>query len=66
VRRGRVVGRKGFILDKVEDLGRDQLLAQVVQQHYAEAVNGVPPLVLLPGEVEDKGLLEEFALWSPG
>jgi len=60
VRRGRVVGRKGFIVDKVEDLGPPQFLAQVLQQHYAEPVNGVPPLVLVPGAVDEAGLLEEW------
>ncbi len=60
VRRGRVVGRKGFIVDKVEDLGQAQLLAHVLQQHYAEAVNGVPPLVLVPAEVDEKELLERW------
>ena len=42
VRRGRVVGRKGFIVDKVEDLDRAQLVAQVLEQHYADA----PPVSL--------------------
>ena len=60
VRRGRVVGRKGFIVDKVEDLARPQLLAHIVEQHYAEAPNGVPPLVLVPGEVDEQELLEEW------
>ncbi len=48
VRRGRVVGRKGFIVDKVEDLSRAQLVAQVLEQHYADAPLGVPPLVVVP------------------
>src|SRR5579872_428944 len=48
VRRGRVVGRKGFIVDKVEDLTRAQLVAEVVEQHYDEPLFGVPPLVLVP------------------
>ncbi len=48
VRRGRVVGRKGFIVDKVDDLNRAQLVAQVLAQHYADAPLGVPPLVLVP------------------
>jgi excinuclease ABC subunit C len=48
VRRGRVVGRKGFIVDKVEDLTRAQLVAQVLEQHYDEPPAGVPPLVLVP------------------
>jgi excinuclease ABC subunit C len=60
VRRGRVVGRKGFIVDKVEDLTNAQLLADVLQQHYADAVNGVPPLVLVPGEVDEREVIEEW------
>jgi excinuclease ABC subunit C len=48
VRRGRVVGRKGFIVDKVEDLTRAQLVAQVLEQHYDDPPAGVPPLVLVP------------------
>ncbi|MGH9107492.1 MAG: excinuclease ABC subunit UvrC, partial [Acidimicrobiales bacterium] len=64
VRRGRVVGRKGFIVDKVEDLDPPQLLAHVVQQHYSDplssANNGVPPVVLVPGEVDEGEVLEEW------
>ncbi len=60
VRRGRVVGRKGFIVDKVEDLDQAQFLADVLQQHYADAINGVPPLVLLPGEADEREVIEEW------
>ena len=60
VRRGRVVGRKGFIVDKVEDLTRPQLLADVLQQHYADPINGIPPLVLVPGEVDEPDVIEEW------
>ena len=60
VRRGRVVGRKGFIVDKVEDLDQPQFLADVLQQHYADAINGVPPLVLLPGEADEPEVIEEW------
>jgi excinuclease ABC subunit C len=60
VRRGRVVGRKGFIVDKVEDLGPPGLLAQVLEQHYSDATNGVPPLVLVPGPVDEPELVEEW------
>jgi excinuclease ABC subunit C len=63
VRRGRVVGRKGFIVDKVEDLDPPQLLAHILQQHYADAINGVPPVVLVPGEVDEKDVVEEW-LWT--
>ncbi len=60
VRRGRVVGRKGFVVDKVEDLDRPQLLAHVLEQHYSEPVAGVPPLVLVPDEVDEAGVLEQW------
>ena len=60
VRRGRVVGRKGFIVDKVEDLTPAQLVAQVVEQHYADAPLGVPPLVLLPEVPEEAAVLEDW------
>ena len=33
VRRGRVVGRKGFILDKVEDLDASQVVSRVLEGH---------------------------------
>ena len=57
VRRGRVVGRKGFIMDKVEDLTRPQLVADLLEQHYADAPLGVPPLVLVPDEPDEAELI---------
>ena len=60
VRRGRVVGRRGFVVDKVEDLSRPQLLANVLEQHYSEPRNGVPPVVLVPSEVDEAGTLERW------
>ena len=60
VRRGRVVGRKGFIVDKVEDLTRPQLLADIVEQHYADPTLGVPPLILLPETPADIDTLERW------
>ena len=60
VRRGRVVGRKGFIVDKVEDLSRSQLVADILEQHYQEAPMGVPPLIVVPEEPDDAGMVEDF------
>jgi len=60
VRRGRVVGRKGFVVDKVEDLTRAQLVADILEQHYHEAPMGVPPLIVVPDEPEDAATLEEW------
>ncbi|MGH9062850.1 MAG: excinuclease ABC subunit UvrC, partial [Acidimicrobiales bacterium] len=60
VRRGRVVGRKGFVLDKVEDLDRSGLLAHVLEQLYAEPVLDIPREVLVPDLPEDLPLWEEW------
>jgi excinuclease ABC subunit C len=60
VRRGRVVGRKGFVVDKVEDLSRPQLVAEVLLQLYAEPAQGVPREVLVPDLPDDGELLEEW------
>jgi len=60
VRRGRVVGRKGFIVDKVDDLTRAQLVTQVLEQHYADAPLAVPPLILVPDLPEDFDTVEAW------
>jgi len=60
VRRGRVVGRKGFIVDKVEDLSRPGLLGGVVSQLYAEPTLDIPREVLVPEEPDDKAVLEDW------
>ena len=60
VRRGRVVGRKGFVLDKVEDLTRPQLVANVLEQLYGEPTLDVPREVLVPEVPEDPELYTEF------
>ena len=36
VRRGRVVGRKGFIVDKVEDLTPGGLVARILEELYGD------------------------------
>ncbi len=60
VRRGRVVGRKGFVIDKVDDLSTPQLISQIVEQHYADPALGVPPLILLPDEPDGAEVLEAW------
>ena len=61
VRRGRVVGRKGFVLDKVEDVTGPQLMGHVLEGLYAEpGPAGVPREVLVPEEPEDIDLYAEL------
>src|SRR5690606_18880362 len=59
VRKGRVVGRKGFVVDKVEDIDRHELVDKVLEGLYAdEPPLGVPKTVLVPDEPADTALYE--------
>jgi excinuclease ABC subunit C len=61
VRRGRVVGRKGFIVDKVEDLGPGELVGKVLEGlYYEDPPLGVPKCVLVPSEADDPALYEAW------
>jgi excinuclease ABC subunit C len=61
VRRGRVVGRKGFVVDKVEDLDDAQLVSNVLEGLYGEEpATGVPKQVLVPDMPDDPALYEEW------
>jgi excinuclease ABC subunit C len=42
VRRGRIVGRRAFVVDKVEELSRSQLVGRVLEQLYADAEPAQP------------------------
>jgi excinuclease ABC subunit C len=59
VRGGRVLGRKGWIVDRVEELDRPGLLASFVEQLYMERQE-VPPRVLVPELPTDLDLLEAW------
>ena len=61
VRKGRVVGRKGFILDKVEDLSAGGLIDRIMEEMYGdEPPAGVPKQVLVPVDSEDVATYEEW------
>ena len=60
VRKGRVVGRKGFIVDKVEDLSPGELIEHVLEGLYDDPPLGVPKQVLVPTMPDDPGLYEEY------
>jgi len=60
VRRGRVVGRKGFIVDKVEDLGPAELIGDVVERLYDDPPQGIPRTVYVPTTTDDDPLYEEW------
>src|SRR5918996_1356252 len=59
VRRGRVTGRKGWVVDRVEDLDTPHLVASFVRELYMER-DEVPPRVLVPAWPVDGGVLEAW------
>ncbi|MGA2529376.1 MAG: excinuclease ABC subunit UvrC [Acidimicrobiales bacterium] len=60
IRRGRVVGRHGFIVEKVEPLTSSQLVGRVLEQHYAETPIGIPRELLVPEPPEDVATYETW------
>ena len=61
VRRGRVVGRNGYIVDKVEELSGASLMHRIIENTYAEPpALGIPPLIVTSCDVQDLAVLEEW------
>lgn len=61
IRRGRVVGRKGFVLDKVEELTSASLVDRIIEHLYGDdPPQGVPKQVLVPTEPENVALYQEW------
>lgn len=61
VRKGRVVGRKGFVLDKVEELTAGGLVDRILEELYGdEPPTGIPKQVLVPAAPDDIATYEEW------
>ena len=58
VREGKVVGREGYLVHRVAE--PERFLSSAIQQYYADAQRYVPREVLVPVEIPDRGLLEEW------
>jgi excinuclease ABC subunit C len=61
VRKGRVVGRKGLVVDKVEDVGRPEFVGRLLEQLYGDLdANDIPREILVPDAPDDPDLYQEF------
>jgi excinuclease ABC subunit C len=61
VRKGRVMGRRGFVVDKAEDLDRPELISRILERLYFEDNPvGSPKEVLVPDLPSDPDLYEEW------
>jgi excinuclease ABC subunit C len=59
VRGGRVTGRRGWVVDKVEALDTPQLVSSFIRELYMDR-DEVPPRVLVPAWPLDRNILEEW------
>ncbi|NBU16722.1 MAG: excinuclease ABC subunit UvrC, partial [Actinobacteria bacterium] len=67
VRNGRVVGRKGFMVDKVEDLSAGRMVDRVLEELYGDAPPlGVPRTVLVPVPPADAATYTEWLTFVRG
>ena len=61
VRKGRVMGRRGFVVDKAEDLDRGELVSRILERlYFDDNPMGSPKEVLVPDLPSDPPLYEEW------
>lgn len=60
VRRGRVVGRKGILVDKVEEVDDSILVGQVLERHYSESGDDIPREILVPAIPAEASVIESW------
>ena len=59
IRSGKLIGREYFVLEGTEDSADGEIISQFIKQFYSEAAT-VPPQVLLPNEVEEAQIIEQW------
>ncbi len=59
IRSGKLIGREYFILEGAEDTADQEVVTEFLKQFYAEAAQ-VPPQVLLPNEVAEAKIIQQW------
>jgi excinuclease ABC subunit C len=59
IRSGKLIGREYFVLEGTEDAADNEVIAQFIKQFYSEAAS-VPSQVLLPNEVEEAQIIQQW------
>lgn len=59
IRSGKLIGREYFILEGTEEAKDSEVVSQFLKQFYADAAT-VPSQVLLPEEIEEHRIIEEW------
>src|SRR2546422_1504308 len=65
VRGGRVMGRRGWVVDKVEDIDAPGLVSSFLREMYMDR-DEVPPRILVPAWPSDRAVLEEWLSGARG
>jgi excinuclease ABC subunit C len=60
VRRGRVMGRRGWVVDRVEDIDAPGLVSSFLRELYMDRSDDVPPRILVPAWPADRDVLEAW------
>jgi len=60
VRGGRVMGRRGWVVDKVEDIDTERLVYTFLRELYMDRDEDVPSRILVPAWPADRVVLEEW------
>ncbi len=59
IRRGKLIGRDSYVLEGVESDSNGELVAAFIQQFYDEAAY-VPPSILLPKDIAEHQIIEQW------
>jgi excinuclease ABC subunit C len=59
IRSGKMIGREYFVLEGTEDAADSEVITQFMEQFYSEAAS-VPPQVLLPNEIEEAQIIQQW------
>lgn len=59
VRRGKIMGREHFFMERTDDLSREEVMSAFLKQYYNRAAE-IPPVVLLADEAEDGEVIREW------
>jgi excinuclease ABC subunit C len=60
VRGGRVMGRRGWVVDKVEEIDTPRLVSSFLRELYMDRDEDVPPRVLVPTRPSEQEVLEQW------
>ena len=59
VRKGKLMGREHFFLERTDDLSREEVMSAFLKQYYNRAAE-IPPVILLGDEAEDREVIQTW------